>query len=246
MKNSYAKPQVVMPVWSPPLGQGPHPMERAEMLIIECDADPTELTRITPSSCKPSGKTVVKVFFTNNRQPPNSIRFSEAGIMQEVLYRNERMMTIPYIWVSDDMAMLGGRELYGMPKLLMDDHPLRIHANQVFGQVARDGVAMLEGSIRLQRQAEPGESPYEGLPSIFERHVPNPNPEKPSLRQLIKLQVTDRELIDHLWYGQGYIETRHPLVSRLDLLRLEATGRAWYGVFRWNLPAGEIVEEYEA
>lgn len=246
MRNSYTKPQVVMPVWSPPLGQGPHPMERAEMMIIECEANDSELARITPSHCDPSDKSTVKVFFTNNRQPPNSVRFSEAGVMQEVVYRNERMMTIPYIWVSDDMAMLGGRELYGMPKLMMDDYPLRIHANQVFGRVARNGVVMLEGSMVLERQAEPGESPYEGLPSIFERHVPNPDPEKPSLRQLIRVQVTDRELVDHLWFGRGHIETRHPLVSRLDLLGLRATGRAWYGIFRWNLPPGEIVDEYAA
>ena len=246
MKNSYEIPQVVMPVWSPPLGQGPHPMESAEMMIIECEADRDELARITPTRCDPSEKSTVNVFFTNNRQPPNSIRFTEAGILQEVVYRDERMMTIPYIYVSDDMAMLGGRELYGMPKLMMDDCPLRIHANQVFGRVARDGVVMLEGSMALQRRAEPGESPYEGLPSIFERHIPNPNPDKPSLRQLIKLQVTDREIVDHLWFGHGYIETHHPLVSRLDALELSATGRAWYGIFRWNLPPGEIVEEYEA
>jgi acetoacetate decarboxylase len=187
-------------------------MERAEMMIIECEADDSELVRITPSHCDPSDKSTVKVFFANNRQPPNSVRFSEAGVMQEVLYRNERMMTIPYIWVSDDMAMLGGRELYGMPKLMMDDYPLRIHANQVFARVARHGVVMLEGSIV----------------------------------QLIRLQVTNRELVDHLWFGRGHIETRHPLVSRLDLLGLKATGRAWYGVFRWRLPPGEIVEEYEA
>ena len=81
-----------------------------------------------------------------------------------------------------------------------------------------------------------------GLPSVFERHIPNPDPEQPSLRQLIRLQVKDRELIDHLWFGRGHIEIRHPLVSRLDLLKLRATGRAWYGKFRWSLPAGEIME----
>jgi acetoacetate decarboxylase len=233
-----------MPVHSPPLGQGPHPMELAEMMIIECEADPAELTRITPSLCEPSDSTTVRVFFTNNRQPPNSISFTEAGIIQEVMYRGERAMTIPHIWVSDDMAMLGGRELYGMPKLLMDDFPLRIHANQIFGQVARDGVVMMEGSMVLERQAAPGESPYEGgLPSVFERHVANPDPAQPSLRQLIRLQVKDRELVDHLWFGRGHIEIKHPLTSRLDLLQLRPTGRAWYGKFRWNLPAGEIMEE---
>ena len=237
------KDQVVMPVWSSPLGQGPHPMERAEMMIIECEADRDELARITPSMCEPADTGIVKVFFANNVQPPNSLRFSEVGIFQEVLYKNERMLTIPYLWVSDDAALLGGRDLFGMSKMMMDDQPLRIHANQIFGRVARDDVTMMEGSMVLERAARPDERPYEGLPSVFERHVPNPNPDKPSLRQLIRLQVTDREVVNTLWFGRGHVEVHHPLISRIDLLRLKSTDRAWYGVFRWNLPFGEIVEE---
>ena len=220
-------------------------MERAEMMIIECEADQDELARITPSMCEPAETNLVKVFFANNEQPPNSLRFSEVGIFQEILYRGERALTIPYIWVSDDVAMLGGRELFGMPKMLMDDHPLRIHANQIFGRVARDTIVMLEGSMVLERAAEPGDSPYEGLPSIFERHVANPDPDKPSIRQLIRLQVEDREITGTLWVGRGHVEVRHPLISKIDRLKLTATGRAWYGVFRWNLPFGEIVEEQQ-
>ncbi|MEC9376029.1 MAG: acetoacetate decarboxylase family protein [Pseudomonadota bacterium] len=244
MTKNYSKSQLVMPIHSSPLGQGPHPMELAEMMIIECKADKDELVRITPSMCDPSDSQTVKVFFTNNRQPPNSIAFTEAGIIQEVIYRGEPSTTIPYIWVSDDMAMLGGRELYGMPKLLMDNHPLEIHSNQIFGQVARAGVVVLQGSMVLERQLEVSESPYkDNLPSVFERHVPNPNPELPSLRQLIRLKIQDRELLDNLWFGRGHIEIHHPLTSCLDLLHLETTGRAWYGKFRWSLPFGEIIEE---
>jgi len=150
---------------------------------------------------------------------------------------------MPYLWVSDDMAMIGGRELYGMPKLLMDDIPLAVHANQVFGRVARRGVAMLEGSMVLERAAAADEFPFTGLPSVYERYVPNPNPAKPSLHQLIRLTVSDRQLIGRGWIGRGHVEVRHPLHSAIHRLELQSTGRAWYGVFSWNLPHGEIVEE---
>lgn len=237
------RPQVVMPVWSSPLGQGPHPMERAEMMFVECTARREELRRITPSLCKPADTDRVKVFVANNRQPPNSLRFSEVGVIQEVEYDGERVQTMPYLWVSDDMAMLGGRDLFGMPKLLMDDNPLQVHANELFGRLARKGVTMLEASMVLERAARPDELPFTGLPSVYERHVPNPNPEEPSLRQLIRLTVSDRDIVGRCWVGRGYLETRHPLSSGLDHLGLQATGRAWYGVFRWNLPHGDIVAE---
>ena len=238
-----SKTQLVMPVWSSPLGQGPHPMERAEMLIIECIADADELARVTPSFCEPGQHNRVRVFFTNNSQPPNSLSFREVGLIQEVRYGTETVQTMPYLWVSDDMAMLGGRELFGMPKLLMDDIPVEIHANQLFGRLARNGVTMMEGSMVVERAAQADEMSYSELASVYERHIPNPDPAKPSYRQLIRLTVAHREVIGQCWLGRGHVEVRHPLHSRLDRLKLQATERAWYAAFRWNLPHGEIVEE---
>ncbi len=235
--------QAIMPIWSPPLGEGPHPMERAEMMFIECGADPAELARITPSLCEPAGDDKVLVFFANNRQPPNSARFTECGIVQQVRWQGRAARTMPYLWVSDDMAMLGGRELFGMPKLLMDDCPLQVHANELFGRLARRGVTMLEASMVIERAARPDELPLPDLPSLYERHVPNPDPDGPSQRQLIRLRVTGREVLGTCWLGRGHVEVHHPLSSGLDRLRLRATDRAWYGVFRWSLPHGEIVAE---
>ena len=235
--------QVVMPVWSSPLGQGPHPMERAEMMIIECTADLDELARITPSFCDPGDSDVVKVFFANNSQPPNSLHFNEVGLIQQLKYQNETVQTMPYLWVSDDMAMIGGRELFGMPKLLMDANPLQVHANQVSGRLARKGVTMMEASMVLERVTGTDELPFAQLSSVFERHIPNPDPEKPSYRQLIRLTVSDRELIGRCWLGRGHVEVHHPLHSALHRLQLRPTDRAWYGVFRWKLPHGEIVAE---
>jgi acetoacetate decarboxylase len=235
----------LMPYWNAPIGPAPYPMERAEMMIIECAADADELARITPSFCEPGPGRTVKVFFANNSQPPTSLRFYEIGVIQEVVYEGELVQTIPYIWVSDDLAMLGGREYFGMTKLLMDNNGLQIHANQVFGRLSRAGITMAEGSMVLHREAQPEELPFKGLASVYERHIPHPNPEKPSLRQLIKLHVTDRAIDGRCWMGQGYIETRHPLNSGLARLGLQATERAWYGVYTWNLPNGEIVAEKE-
>lgn len=243
MSKDFPGRGALMPYWNPPIGPAPYPMERAEMMIIECAADPDELARITPSFCEPGANSRIKIFFANNSQPPTSLRFYEIGVIQEVVYQGETVQTIPYIWVSDDLAMLGGREYFGMTKLLMDDNGLQIHANQVFGRLSRAGVTMAEGSMVLDREAEPGELPFKGLASVYERHIPHPNPEQPSLRQLVKLHVTDRALDGRCWLGRGYIETRHPLNSGLNRLKLEATDRAWYGVYTWNLPFGDIVEE---
>ena len=98
----------------------------------------------------------------------------------------------------------------------------------------------------IERPCSADELPFADRASVYERHIQNPNPEKPSLRQLIKLHVTDRSGDGPLWFGRGHFETHHPLNSGLDRLKLRPSGRAWYGIFKWNLPHGDIVEEREA
>jgi hypothetical protein len=218
-------------------------MDRAQMMIIECTADRRALAAASPSGCKPAPGGTVKVFFAENSQPPNSLRFTEVGIIQQVIHRRERMQTMPYIWVSDDIAMIGGREMFGMPKLMMDDYPLAIHAGEVFGRLARKGVVMMEGSMVLERIAGKDEMPFAPISSIYERCIPDPDPAGRPLKQLIRLTVEDRATIGPCWLGKGHLETRHPLSSGIDKLKLQPTGRAWYGIFRWTLPHGALVAE---
>jgi hypothetical protein len=113
----------------------------------------------------------------------------------------------------------------------------------VFGRLARHGVTMLEGSMTLQRIAEPRELPFSSIPSVYERCIPNPNPAKPPRRELIRLTVGNRKSVGPVWLGSGHVEVHHPLGSALHRLALSPTGRAWYGVFSWDLPNGEIVQE---
>jgi acetoacetate decarboxylase len=235
---------VAMPRWSSPLGEFPYPMDHARMMIIECTANRSELAQICPLACRPGRDNRVRVFFAENSQPPNSLKFSEVGIIQEVRYKGDLVQTMPYIWVSDDIAMIGGRELFGMPKLLMDDFPPTVHANQVFGRLSRRGVTMLEGSMTLERMAKPDEMPFADMASVYERCLPNPNPAKPARRELIRLKVNGRASVGPVWYGSGHLEVHHPLGSGLRKLGLRPSGRAWYGIFSWELPNGEIVEEF--
>jgi acetoacetate decarboxylase len=218
-------------------------MDRAQMMLIEASADRRELAAVCPMGCTAAPGSLVKVFFAENSQPPNSLRFTEVGIITQVTYRRERLQTMPYIWVSDDIAMIGGREMFGMPKLLMDDQPLQVNAGEISGRLARRGVTMMEGSMVLERVATREELPFAALSSVYERCIPDPDPDRPPLRQLIRLTVVDRATIGPCWMGRGYLETRHPLSSGLDRLRLKPTGRAWYGNFSWNLPNGTVIAE---
>jgi acetoacetate decarboxylase len=239
------RPASVMPIWTPPFGQPPYPMERAEMLFIEFEANREEIERITPEPFEPATHNRLKAFFADNRQPPVSFGFHEVAIVQEVYFEGKKAFTIPYIWVSDDLAMLAGRELYGMTKLLCDKDKLRVHANQIYGALARDGVTMMEGSMVVEREAEPDEFPFDGSPFAFERHVPSIEPGGPSLRQVIWAEITELAAPERCWFGDGHLEIRHPLLSGLKRLEPIKPLSATYGVYSWMLDWGKVVHQEE-
>ena len=239
------RPASVMPIWTPPFGQPPYPMERAEMLSIEFEADRKEIERITPEPFKPAKHNRLKAFFADNRQPPVSFEFHEGGIVQEVSFEGEKAFTIPYIYVSDDLAMLAGRELYGMTKLLCDKDKLRVHANQIFGELARDGVTMMEGSMVAEREAAPEEFPFDGSPFALQRHVPSIEPDGPSLRQVIWAEITELAAPERCWFGNAHLEIRHPLISGLKRLEPIKPLYGTYGVYSWMLNWGKVVHQEE-
>ena len=167
------------------------------------------------------------------------------AIVQEVYFEGKKAFTIPYIWVSDDLAMLAGRELYGMTKLLCDKDTLRVHANQIYGALSRDGVTMMEGSMVVEREATPGELPFDGSPFAFERHVPSMEPGGPSLRQIVWAEITELAAPERSWFGDGHLVIHHPLLSGLKNLETIKPLTATYGVYSWNLEWGTVLHQEE-
>ena len=63
------------------------------------------------------------------------------SITQQVSYPGRQAVTVPYIWTSTDTAMLAGRELYGMPKMMCDHDTLHKNANEIVGRLHRKCLA---------------------------------------------------------------------------------------------------------
>ena len=110
-------------------------MLSAELLMVQFEADRAEIERITPAPLVPAGHNRLTAFVGQCSQLSHSLAYHEVAILQEVTYEGRTALTVPYIWTSTDTALLAGRELYGMPKLLCDDEPLHKSANEVVGRL---------------------------------------------------------------------------------------------------------------
>ena len=231
----------VMPVWSPPFGKPPYPMLSAELLMVQFEADRGEIERITPAPLEPAGHGRLTAFVGRCSQLSHSLVYHEVAVLQEVSYEGRQATTIPYIWTSTDTALVAGRDLYGMPKLLCDDDGLQKHANEITGRLSRSGTLMMELSMVIDQAADPATLPI-GPNFAMVRHVPSPDPEVPALRQLIWAEL-ENFVCESAWAGRGHVRVVNPLSSGLARLSPGEMLGAWYGRFSWELPAAKILWE---
>jgi acetoacetate decarboxylase len=233
----------LMPVWSPPFGTAPFPMLSAELLMVEFEADRAEIERITPHPLQPAAHNRLTAFVGRCSQLPHSLSYHEVAVIQPVTHEGRAGVTVPYIWTSTDTAMLAGREIYGMPKMICDDDQLRKSGNEIVGYLRRNGTLMLELSIAIERPATIEELPF-GADFTFVRHIPSPDPDWPDIKQLLWIQLQDFKM-KSLWAGRGYLRFHHPFASGLDRLGpLRVTG-AWHGHFTWVLPWAKLLKEWK-
>jgi len=219
-------------------------MLSAELLMVEFEADREEIERITPAPLVPAEHSRLTAFVGDCSQLSHSLSYHEVAIIQQVSYQGQQAVTVPYIWTSTDTAMLAGRELYGMPKLMCDHDTLQKTANEVVGRLHRHETAMLELSMVIDGEADPTELPF-GPTFTFLRHIPSPDPEWPDLRQLLWIELENFQ-VSSCWKGRGHMEVLHPLSSGLGRLQPKAVTGAWYGTFSWLLPWAKILLQEES
>lgn len=233
----------LMPVWSPPFGTAPFPMLKAELLLVEFEADPAEIRRITPAPLAPAPHNRLSAFVGRCSQLSHSLSYHEVAIIQPVTHAGRAGVTVPYIWTSTDTAMLAGREIYGMPKLICDDDSIRKSGNELTGYLRRNGTLMMELSMVIDGPAAPATLPF-GPEFTFVRHLPSPDPDWPDIKQLLWISLTDFK-VHACWGGRGHVQMHHPLASGLPALKPGAVTGAWYGEFSWVLPWAKVLKEWK-
>ncbi|MDT8320725.1 MAG: acetoacetate decarboxylase family protein [Xanthomonadales bacterium] len=234
---------LLMPLHSPPFGGLPFPMLDFRAVMVEFTADSSEVARITPAPFEPDGNTLY-AFIADNCQPTHSMAYHEAGILQKVTWQGRSAVTLPYIWTSTDTAMLAGRELFGMPKLMCEEAGhLTETANEVAGSLVKNGRTLFDLGIVIREQGAIEDLPF-GADWAFVRHIPSPDPKRPAIRQLVWVQLKDFRLKE-CWLGRGWLDISCPSSSGIDRLDARAGDRAWYGSFAWLLDHAEILGETE-
>jgi acetoacetate decarboxylase len=173
-------------------------------------------------------------------QLPHCGAFHECGVIVTARYKEVEAPYTPYLWTSTEEAMLTGREIYGMPKILCDDTPLRWSGNQIHGKVTRRGQELISMDFNIEQRVDPNSVPRKES-RITVRTLPDPTGKIRSRREVLHFSLKNYEILE-AWSGRAALRIHPSVMSRVhELIPANPIVTGHYLRFRWRLDTGEIL-----
>lgn len=129
----------------------------AELLQVLFRTDPEFVARVVPRPLRPAAAPRALAFVARYPETNFGLPYDEGALFVEVSWGKERGVYCLAMPVTDDMAMIGGREVYGFPKKLADRITLERRGAAVTGSVVRKGEELLRIDATLTGPVVPSD-----------------------------------------------------------------------------------------
>jgi acetoacetate decarboxylase len=126
----------------------------AEMAMIFFRTDPDVVKHIIPEPLKPSAEPFAMAFIAKYPRTNFGSVYNEAALTLIVEYEGKLggyCLTMP---VTEDMACIQGREIFGFPKKIADEISLEKTKNGVKGRYVRRGIELMNLSMSFDEEVE--------------------------------------------------------------------------------------------
>ena len=127
---------------SPPSGD----FYDAEMLTLVWETTPEAITKLLPPPLKPAQKPVVLAFVANYPSTNFSLPYKESALLVRASFEGQEGFYCLSMPVTNDMAMAGGREIWGYPKKLANI-ALQREGGTAYGFINVASTSQLSASI---------------------------------------------------------------------------------------------------
>lgn len=159
----------------------------AETLTVLWETKPDIIERILPAPLKPVKLPLVFAFVANYPKTNQGLPYHESALFVRAEYNGESGNYYLAMHVTDDRAMIGGREVYGYPKKIANIH-LERKGSDVHAWSERINTRNIEARVKLtgkfndprlsKLMGEPGFMPTPQTPSVNFNFKYFPAPEK--------------------------------------------------------------------
>lgn len=228
------------PLANPPYLKPPYPLEDAKLVIVRYRADPAKVAGLIPRPLEPIGDGVITAFIGDIWQIAGPGEYHEGGISVGVRYKGMTGSYMPFLLTSTDDALLVGREVFGMPKLLCDPGAIWIDGNARRAKLVRRGDEILDLGVNLEQRIDGKKV----LPvhRFFIKKIPSPDPKWPSLRQVVYQRLTDHK-VKCAYSGRGWVRAGGNVAIDLSAVAPTSVVESWYVEASWDVPAAKVMLE---
>jgi len=115
----------------------------AEMLTVFWETKPEIIAKLLPPPLKPAKDNIAMAFVANYPRTNFDVTYKESALFVRALHNGEEGSYCLAMPVTNDMAMAGGREVYGFPKKMANIH-LEKAGKRAHGWVERYGIRFVE------------------------------------------------------------------------------------------------------
>jgi acetoacetate decarboxylase len=138
----------------------------AEMLTVFWETKPEIIARLLPSPLKPAERPIAFSFVAHYPMTNFDVTYYESALFISASYNGEEGNYCLAMPVTNDIAMAGGREVFGFPKKMAEIHIER-DGEIVTGWTSRRGIRFMEVRAKLTGSFNDAEAQK----TIMEREV---------------------------------------------------------------------------
>jgi len=135
------------------LSQKKYDFYSAEMVFTFWLTKPEIVERLVPPPLKPTGNPMVSAFIASYPRTSFGPPYNEAALFLFVQYQEVLGPYCLAMPVTNDMAMAGGREIFGFPKKIAQQIQLSQAGSKTLGFVERNGMRFFELEFTPNEQA---------------------------------------------------------------------------------------------
>jgi acetoacetate decarboxylase len=138
----------------------------AEMLFVRFRTSPEFVASVLPRPLRPPADPLGVAFVGLYPQTNFGVTYNEGAVLLDATYRGEQGRYCLSMPVTDDMAMLYGREFFGYPKKIAESITLTRGDDTVVGSVVRKGTEILHLEAELTDAATERDLDVMGSPTV--------------------------------------------------------------------------------
>jgi acetoacetate decarboxylase len=129
--------------------------------------------KVLPPPLEPDPASIGLAYVAEFHRTNFGVTYNEAALFISAQYKGEMGNYCLSMPVTNDMALIGGREIYGFPKKIAETIHVKREGNKVTGVCIRKGIPIITIKVNLTGPAEPGAIPPAG-PNYLFKHFQDP------------------------------------------------------------------------